>query len=147
MYLRRCFAHTCLKGVTQGGEKCIGKGSLPAICSARKYSLKAMSKMMSKITLLNFVPGVVMFGIVMCLILDEYAPYIDHYIREPYPDPTNPHKPGVLLLDCRAKLEEQREPKIKKDAGRITEKNSLEHHIEITGTSVSGCWKASTIGE
>ena len=61
IYIRRCFTHCSRFGLTRGGGKRGGKGSLPRYLLDHNVPAKVMGKMMGTIMLFNFLPSPVIF--------------------------------------------------------------------------------------
>ena len=81
-------------GGFRGGGKRGGKGSLPRYLLDHKVPLATMTRMMSKLILFNYLPGVEEFRQAMILFLLEYDAFINDHIRANYLDPEHPHKLG-----------------------------------------------------
>ena len=94
---RRCRTHSTRMGLTRGGGKRGGKGSLPRYLLDHGVPPKVMSKMISLVLLLHYLPSKVEYEQAMLLFVKEFEVYINEHLRRTYLDPKRPEN-----LGCRA---------------------------------------------
>ena len=91
---RRCFSHNIRMGMTRGGGKRGGKGSLPRYLLDQGVPAKLMSSMLALLILFNCIPNGVVFAHAMALFIHEFNDHINEHVRENYLDPHEPRKLG-----------------------------------------------------
>ena len=99
---RRCLAHSTRMGLTRGGGKRGGKGSLPRYRLDHGVPPKIMTKMISIVLLLHWLPSKIEYEQAMLLFVDEFSQYINEHVKRTYLDPKRPENLGGRAAGVKA---------------------------------------------
>ena len=91
---RRCFAHCTRMGLTRGGGKRGGKGSLPRYLLDNGVKPKVMAKMMSLVLLMLWLPSKLEYEQAMTLFVKEFKEHINDHVAKTYLDPEHSENLG-----------------------------------------------------
>ena len=91
---RRCFAHCTRMGLTRGGGKRGGKGSLPRYLLDHGVKPKVMAKMMSLVLMMLWLPSKLEYEQAMSLFVNEFKNDINKHMAKTYLDPKHPENLG-----------------------------------------------------
>ena len=101
---RRYFAYCTRMGLTRGGGKRGGKGSLPRYVLDNGVKPKIMARMMSLVLLMLWLPSKLEYEQAMILFTKEFKEHINDHVAKTYLDPTHPENLGGRAAGMKAKF-------------------------------------------
>ena len=89
-------------GLTRGGGKRGGKGSLPRYLLDNGVKPKVMARMMSLVLLMLWLPSKLEYEQAMILFVNEFKEHINNHIAKNYLDPKHPENLGGRAAGVKA---------------------------------------------